>query len=79
MEKYFYSKGTRKWIDVLDDLVKNYNNTKHSSIMMKPVDVINKANEGRVWKTLFGHHLGNHRLATVRFGYFTWAKKKLKQ
>ena len=39
MEKYFYSKGTRNWIDVLDDLTKNYNNTKHSSIHMKPKDV----------------------------------------
>ena len=35
MEKYFYSKGTRNWID----LTKNYNNTKHSSIHMKPKDV----------------------------------------
>ena len=31
MWKYFYSKGTYNWIDVLDKLTKNYNNTKHSS------------------------------------------------
>ena len=42
MWKYFYSKGTYKWIDILDDLVYNYNNTKHSVILMKPKDVNNK-------------------------------------
>ena len=36
MWKYFYSKGTYNWVDVLNDLVSNYNNTKHSSILMKP-------------------------------------------
>ena len=36
MWKYFYSKGTYKWIDVLDDLMSNYNHTKHRTIMMKP-------------------------------------------
>ena len=56
MEKYFYSKGTRNWIDVLDDLTKNYNNTKHSSIHMKPKDV-DKTNENMVWVTLYGHVL----------------------
>ena len=48
MWKDFYSKGTYDWIDVLDDLVKNYNNTKHGSILMKPKDV-NKTNENVVW------------------------------
>ena len=56
MEKYFYSKGTRNWIDVLDDLTKNYNNTRHSSFHMKPKDV-NKTNENMVWVTLYGHVL----------------------
>ena len=31
MWKYFYSKGTNEWVDVLDELITNYNNTKHSS------------------------------------------------
>ena len=39
MWKYFYSKGTYNWIDVLERLTKNYNNTKHGSILMKPKDV----------------------------------------
>ena len=39
MWKYFYSKGTYDWVDVLDELTENYNNTKHGSILMKPADV----------------------------------------
>ena len=34
MWKYFYTKGTYKWIDILDELVYNYNNTKHCIILM---------------------------------------------
>ena len=47
MWKYFYSKGTYNWIDVLDEFTKNYNNTKHGSILMKPKDV-NKTNENMI-------------------------------
>ena len=65
MWKYFYSKGTYNWIDVLDELTKNYNNTKHSSIPMKPKDV-NKTNENMVWVTLFGSPLKNLPLPKVR-------------
>ena len=43
MWKYFYSKGTYNWVDVLDGFTKNYGNTKHSTIHMKPKDV-NKTN-----------------------------------
>ena len=58
MWKYFYSKGTYKWIDVLDDLTRNYNHTKHRTIMMKPADV-NRSNEDQVWITLYGHVQGD--------------------
>ena len=61
MWKYFYSKGTYKWIDVLDQLVDNYNNTKHSAILMKPKDV-DKKNEGDVWTALYGYHYGEYPL-----------------
>ena len=65
MWKYFYSKGTYNWIDVLDELTKNYNNTKHSSIHMKPKDV-NKTNENMVWITLYGHAMGELPLPKFR-------------
>ena len=38
MFKYFTSNSTRKYIDILDEFVKSYNNTNHSSIKMTPTD-----------------------------------------
>ena len=68
MLKYFYAKGTYKWIDMLDQLVENYNNTKHSTILMKPKEV-NKKNEAEVWTTLFGHRLAESPLPKFTFDY----------
>ena len=39
MWKYFYANGTYEWISALDDLTRNYNQTKHSVILMKPAHV----------------------------------------
>ena len=36
--KYFTANNTNKYIDVLDDFVARYNNTRHSSIKMTPVE-----------------------------------------
>ena len=30
--KYFISKDTTQWIDIIDEIIKNYNNTRHSGI-----------------------------------------------
>ena len=67
MWKYFYSKGTYDWVDVLDKLTTNYNTTKHSSILMKPTDV-NKTNEHQVWITPYGHEVGELPLPKFRIG-----------
>jgi len=67
MWKYFYSKGTYNWVDILEDLVTNYNNTKHSSILMKPADV-DKTNEDQVWVTLHGNGVGELPLPKFRVG-----------
>ena len=67
MWKYFYSKGTYNWIDVLEGLTRNYNNTKHGSIFMKPINV-NKTNENMVWVTLYGSPLGKLLLPKFRIG-----------
>ena len=56
MWKYFYANGSYKWISVLNDLTKNYNQTKHSVILMKPANV-NETNKDEVWITLFGYGL----------------------
>ena len=39
MFKYFSANNTRKYIDVLELLVDQYNNTIHSSIKMTPIEV----------------------------------------
>lgn len=53
MFRYFTHKNTHKYIDILPDLLKSYNNSYHRSIKMKPSQV-NKSNERGVWDTLYG-------------------------
>ena len=50
MFKYFSANNTRKFVDVLDLLVHQYNNTIHSSINMIPKEVSRKENENSVEK-----------------------------
>jgi hypothetical protein len=57
MWKYFYSAGTYKWIDVLQDLTDNYNSSVNRSIKARP-DSVNESNWTEVWKTLFSRDLG---------------------
>jgi len=53
MFKYFTSNNINKYIDVLDDFVERYNNTRHSSIKMTPVEASKKENEVRVYRNLY--------------------------
>ena len=39
--KHMTAIGKNVYYDVLDDVVNKYNNTKHSTIKMKPIDVGN--------------------------------------
>ena len=39
MYRYFTHANTRRYLDVLDDLLHSYNNTRHRSIGMAPVEV----------------------------------------
>ncbi|XP_065680613.1 uncharacterized protein LOC136094546 [Hydra vulgaris] len=54
MFKYFSVNSTKKYIDVLDEMVDQYNNTKHSSIKMTPAEASDKKNENIVWLNLNG-------------------------
>ena len=49
MFKYFSANNTRKYVDVLELLVDQYNNTIHSSIKMTPMEASRKENENKVW------------------------------
>lgn len=52
MWKYFTYKNTLRYTDVLDDLLRSYNDTFHSSIKMAPSEV-NPQNESEVCRRLF--------------------------
>ena len=47
MYRYFTAKYTRRYTDILQDLVHAYNNTYHRSIGMPPTDVTSDNEDGR--------------------------------
>ena len=51
--RYFTYKNTRRYIDVLNDIVFAYNHTFHRSIGQTPASV-NKTNQEQVWQSLYG-------------------------
>ena len=51
--RYFSASNTRKYADVLDLLVDQYNNTIRSSIKMSPKEASRKENENKVWRNLY--------------------------
>lgn len=53
MWKYFTENKTKKWIDILQDLVKNYNTSYHRSIKMTPEQGSLKENIKIVYSNLF--------------------------
>jgi hypothetical protein len=57
MFKYFTANSTRRYIDILDELVRNYNETRHSSIKMTPTKASMKANEKTVFMNLYGDEI----------------------
>ena len=54
MWKQFTVQGNTMYLDMLPKLVEQYNNTKHSSIKMTPVEASEKKNEGLVYFNLYG-------------------------
>ena len=57
--KYFSANNTRKYVDVLDLLVDQYNNKIHSSITMTSNEASRKENETNVWRNLYPEFGGN--------------------
>ena len=53
MHKYFTAKGTRKWTDILEDLVNTYNNSFHRTIKMTPLEASESKNDILV-KNVYG-------------------------
>ena len=50
MWKYFSANSTNVYINALQDLVREYNNTRYSSIKMTPTKASKKENKLRVWR-----------------------------
>ena len=53
MWKRFTAENTRNWIDMLDKLLRDYNNKVHSTIKMTPVQASLKENEVAVWNNIY--------------------------
>ena len=49
----FSATNTRRYVDILDLLVNQYNNSIHSSIIMTPNEASRKENENKVWRNLY--------------------------
>ena len=62
MWKYFTDYNTNKYIDVLPELVEDYNNTVHSSTKLTPTDASKEENELTVWRNLYPDRYKTSRL-----------------
>ena len=57
MWKYFTDNNTNHYVNILPDLVEDYNDKRHSSIKMTPVEASKKKNKLTVWRNLYPEHL----------------------
>ena len=58
LEKFLWENKTKRYIDVLQKVVDNYNRTPHRSIGMAPVDV-NLSNRAKVFKRMYKSNIKN--------------------
>lgn len=63
MWKRFTEENTRRWIDMLDELIKQYNNRKHSTIKMTPLEAkqLDKDEERKLWMMLYKNKYGDSK------------------
>ena len=52
LKKPVFEKGNADWLTELPSIIKQYNNTIHHSIKMKPIDASNKSNQKLVYNNL---------------------------
>ena len=55
MWKQFTVQGNTAYLDILPKILKQYNNTKHSSVKMTPVEASKKKNESTMYFNLYGN------------------------
>ena len=64
--KYFHATGKKRYVEVLDDMVKAYNSAVHSSIKTAP-DSVTPYNAERTWRHLYGHLLKKRKSKPPKF------------
>ena len=77
MFKYFSANNTRKYVDVLDLLVDQYNNTINLSIKMTPKEASRKKYENKVWRNLYPEFGGMTLALKFSIGDVRITKKKM--
>ena len=78
MFKYLSANNTRKYVDVLDLLVNEYNNSIHSSIEMTPNEASRKEMKNKVWRNLYPELGGKTLSPKFSFGDNVRITKKKK-
>ena len=78
MLKYLSANNTGKYIDVLDLLVDQYNNTIHSSIKMTQIEASREVNENKVWRNLYPEFGGKTLIRKFSIGDNVRITKKKK-
>ena len=61
MWKYFSANNTKRYIDILQKLIDKYNNTKHSSIGMKPTVAREPSSYQHVFENLYAKNTKERR------------------
>ena len=54
MWKQFTIQGNTQYLDILPKILKQYNNAKHSSIEITPIEASKKKNQGSAYINLYG-------------------------
>lgn len=68
MWRYFSHNQTNRYVDILQDLIYNYNNSYHRSIKTAPSKV-NKSNEEVVWANLYGFDRSGFNSQSINFKF----------
>ena len=66
IQKYFYKNKTKNWINIIHQVVDNYNNTPHSTIGVAPNEVT-ESNRKEVYKRLYPN-LGLRTVCKLKIG-----------
>jgi len=68
MWRYFTFSKTKRWIDVLPQLIKSYNNSYHRSIKRKP-NQVRKKDEDELFLTLYHYNKSDGNNSTIKLNF----------